>query len=121
MTTTLAAPKEGSLVVVTRPRESLGFQLAGVRCEEVPAGEEAARLRALLADPAVAFVALEDAVGAAAPAPVLRIAAKRGYPVVVPFSIPRALGAGSSGPDYVAALIRRFIGYHVKLGGGGAA
>jgi V/A-type H+-transporting ATPase subunit F len=115
-----SAAVAGALVVVVRPGDALGPRLAGVRVEEVAAGEEGPRLRELLADPAIALVALEAAVGAAAPAEPLRRAARRGRPVVVPFALPRALGDAAGGRDYVAALIRRFIGYHVKLGSGGA-
>jgi V/A-type H+-transporting ATPase subunit F len=115
-----ARTAHGALVVVTRPADALGFRLAGARVEEVAAGEEGARLRELLADPAIALVALEAEVAGAAPAEPLQRAARRGRPVVVPFTLPRALGGGAGGADYVAALIRRFVGYHVKLGSGGA-
>jgi V/A-type H+-transporting ATPase subunit F len=109
----------GALVVVARPDDALGLRLAGVRVEAVAPGEEGPRLRALLSEPGVALVALEGAVAAAAPAEPVQRAARRGRPVVIPFELPRSLGAAAGGTDYVAALIRRFIGYHVKLGSGG--
>ncbi len=49
-----------------------------------------------------------------------RWARERGLPVILPFALPRTVGEEGRGRAYVAALIRRAIGYGVKLGGGGA-
>jgi V/A-type H+-transporting ATPase subunit F len=106
-----------TLRVVTRPGEATGFGLAGVAVEEVGPGEEVPRLRALLADPAIAVLAVETGVLAEVPEPLLRRAAERGLPVVLPFTLPRRLSEAAAGRAYVAALIRRAIGYHVKLEG----
>ena len=105
-----------SLRVVTRPGDGLGFRLAGVPVEEVPAGEEAARFRRLSADPGAGVLAIETTVLDAVPESLLRSAAARPLPVVVPFTLPRASAAGG-GREFVAALIRRAIGYHVRLEG----
>ncbi len=110
-----AAPADSTLRMVTRPGDALGLRLAGARVEEVTAGEEAARVRALLSDPSVAVLAVETSVLSAVPEPMLRRAAERGLPVVLPFTLPTRLGEAAGGREYVAALIRRAIGYHVKL------
>lgn len=102
-------------VVVTRPGEGLGFRLAGVVVEEVPPGEELARIRVLLADPTLAVLAVDQDVLAAAPEATRRRPAERG-PVVLPFAVPRRWAEPGRGEEYVAALIRRAIGYHVKVG-----
>jgi V/A-type H+-transporting ATPase subunit F len=102
------------LRVVTRPGEGAGFRLAGVPVDEVGPGEEAARFRALAADPTLAVIAIETRVIEGVPDALLRQASARALPVVLPFTLPRASGAGA-GQAYVAALIRRAIGYHVKL------
>jgi V/A-type H+-transporting ATPase subunit F len=106
----------GGLRVVTRPGRGLGFRLAGVAVDEVAAGGETERLAALLADPAIAALAVDSEVLDAAPGELVEQAARRGRPVVLPFALPRA-GGPPPGEAYVAALIRRAIGYHVKLGG----
>ncbi|HET6921771.1 MAG TPA: V-type ATP synthase subunit F [Anaeromyxobacteraceae bacterium] len=102
--------------VVTRPGDGLGFRLAGADVEEVAAGEEAARFRSLLAEPQLGVLAVEDQVLAAVPEPLVRRAAARGLPVLLPFALPRRFAEPGRGEAYLAALIRRAIGYHIKLG-----
>jgi len=51
----------------------------------------------------------------AVPEAILRRAAARGLPVLLPFALPRRFGEAGRGQAYVAALIRRAIGYHIKL------
>ena len=103
-----------ALRVVTRPGDGAGFRLAGVPVDEVAAGEEPARFRALAQDPSLAVVAIETGVFSAVPDALVRQAASRPLPVILPFTLPRPSEAGA-GRAYVAALIRRAIGYHVKL------
>jgi V/A-type H+-transporting ATPase subunit F len=107
-----------SLAVAVRPRDGLGFRLAGVAVEEVPPGGEAAAFRRLLSDPRAGVLAVEEELLAAAPARLLRRARERGLPVILPFALPRRIGEEGRGRAWVAALIRRAIGYAVKLGGG---
>lgn len=103
-----------SLRVVTRPGDGMGFRLAGVPVEEVPVGEEALRLREILSDPGVGVVAVETGVLDAVPEHPTRRDRARPAPVVIPFTLPRPSAPGG-GQAYVAALIRRAIGYHVRL------
>lgn len=109
------------LAVVVRPGDGLGFRLAGADVEEVAAGGEAATLRRLVADPRLGVVAVEEELLAAVPERVLRRARDAGVPVILPFAMPRRWGEEGRGQAYVAALVRRAIGYAVKLGatGGG--
>ncbi len=107
--------------VVVRPGDGLGFRLAGVSVEEVAPGEESRRLRPLLSDPAVSVLAVEDEVLHELPDIELRRASERGLPVILPFALPRKWAEAPPGEAYVAALIRRAIGYHIKLTPGGRA
>jgi len=100
-----------SLIVVTRPGDGVGFRLAGARVEEVAPGEEEARLEPLFRDAGV--LAVEEAVPV--PDALRDRAARAGIPVLFPFTLPRHLGAGSTAESYVGMLIRRAIGYHVRL------
>jgi V/A-type H+-transporting ATPase subunit F len=102
--------------VVTRPGDGLGFRLAGADVEEVAPGEEAARFRSFLAEPQLGVLAVEGEVLAAVPEPLVRRAAARGLPVLLPFALPRRFAEPGRGQAYVAGLIRRAIGYHIKLG-----
>jgi V/A-type H+/Na+-transporting ATPase subunit F len=107
------------LVVVVRPGDALGFRLAGATVEEVGQGEEAAALRRLSSATDAGVLAIEEEVLAAAGARPLRRARERGLPVVLPFALPRRWGEEGRGRAYVAALIRRAVGYGVKLGAAG--
>ncbi len=109
-----------SLAVAVRPGDGLGFRLAGTTVEEVPPGGEAAAFRRLVSDPHAGVLAVGGERLAAVPARVLWRARERGLPVILPFALPRRLGEEGRGRAYVAALIRRAIGYGVKLGGGGS-
>lgn len=109
------------LVVAVRPADALGFRLAGVTVEAVAPGEELAAFRRLLADPQLGVVAVEEELQRAIPGRLLARARQRGVPVVLPFALPRRLGEEGHGRAYVAAIIRRAVGYGVKLGGGGGA
>jgi V/A-type H+-transporting ATPase subunit F len=106
----------GPLVVVTRPGEGLGFRLTGVPVWEIPVGEEAARLGGLAEDTAErpALVIIEDDVQRALPEALVARIERRGLPVLFPFALPRRTDARNA-EDYVGTLVRRAIGFHVRL------
>lgn len=107
------------LALAVRPRDGLGFRLAGVAVEEIGPGEELAAFRRLLSDPHVGVLAVEEELLRAAPERLIRRVRERGLPVILPFTLPRRWGDEGRGREYVAALIRRAVGYAVKLGGEG--
>ncbi len=105
--------------VAVRPADALGFRLAGATVEAVAEGDEAAAFKKLLADPALGVVAVEEELLAAVPPRLVKRARERGVPVVLAFALPRRRADVGRGREYVAALIRRAVGYAVKLGGAG--
>jgi V/A-type H+-transporting ATPase subunit F len=107
------------LAVCVRPGDALGFRLAGATVEEVAPGGELGAFRRVLSDPHTGVVAVEEELLRAVPERLLRRARETGLPVVLPFALPRRWGDAGRGRAYVAALIRRAVGYGVKLGGGG--
>lgn len=107
------------LAVLLRPGQGLGFRLAGATVEEIAPGGEVAALRRLLAEPRLGVLAVEDAVLRATPPRVLARARRAAVPVLLPFVLPARLGEAGRGGEYVAALVRRAVGYAVKLGGRG--
>ena len=107
------------LAVAVRPGDALGFRLAGATVEEVAPGAEAAAFRRLLAEPHTGVLAVEEELLRAVPERILRRAREAGLPVILPFALPRRWGEEGRGRAYVAALIRRAVGYAVKLGGTG--
>jgi V/A-type H+-transporting ATPase subunit F len=110
---------ERGLAVLVRPGDALGFRLAGAAVDEVAPGGEAAALRRLLADPHVGVVVAEEEVLRAVPARLLHRVREAGLPVILPFALPRRWGERGRGEAYVAALVRRAVGYAVKLGSAG--
>jgi len=113
------APRALRLALAVRPGDATGFRLAGAAVREVATGEEAAAFRELLSDPEVGVLAVEEALLAEAPPRLLGRARARGLPVVLPFALPRGGGASGRGEAWAAALIRRAVGYDVRLGTGG--
>lgn len=107
------------LAVLARPGDALGFRLAGAAVEEVPPGAEAAALRRAAGDARLGVVAVEEEVLRAAPPRLLARLRRSGLPVLLPFALPRRWSDAGRGRDYVAALVRRAVGYAVKLGGTG--
>jgi len=101
--------------VVTRPGDGLGFRLAGVPVEELAEGEEAQRFKALVADASLGVLAVEDALMRRLPEPLLDRIGREGIPVLLPFTLPRRWAEAARGEQYVATLMRRAIGYHVKI------
>lgn len=101
--------------VVARRGEGLGFRLAGAPVEEIAEGEEAERFRDLVADPSVGVLAVEEKLLERVPEPVLQRIGREGIPVLLPFTLPRRWEEAGRGEEYVATLIRRAIGYHVKI------
>ena len=108
-------------MVAVRPGDALGFRLAGATVEEVGPGRRRRRFRRLAAAADAGVLAVEEELLAAARPRPLRRARERGLPVVLPFALPRRWGEEGRGRAYVAALIRRAVGYGVKLGAGGEA
>ncbi len=101
--------------VLTRPGEGLGFRLAGVPVEEIAEGEIAERFKTILADPGLGVVAVEEDLFTRVPEALRERAGRAGIPILLPFALPRRWEEAGQGERYVAALIRRAIGYHVKI------
>jgi V/A-type H+-transporting ATPase subunit F len=107
--------------VAVRPGDDLGFRLAGAEVRTIAEGEEAGAFRALLADPHLGALCADEALLAAAPPHLLARARARGLPILLPFSPPRRWGEAGRGQAWVAALLRRAVGYGVRLAGGPGA
>lgn len=101
--------------VVTRRGEGLGFRLAGAPVEEIEEGEEAERFKALVADASLGVLAVEEQLLERVPEPLLQRIGREGVPVLLPFALPKRWEEVGRGEEYVATLIRRAIGYHVKI------
>lgn len=101
--------------VAARQGEGLGFRLAGVPVEEIADGQEAERVKALVSEPDLGVLAIEAGLLERVPPALVEKVDRDGLPVLLPFTVPRNWQDVGSGQEYVATLIRRAIGYHVKL------
>lgn len=105
-----------SVRVVCRPAVAPGFALTGLVVDQAEAGPEAATMLAiLLARKDVGVVLVEEALFQALPEEARRRADRSAAPVVVPFPSP-AWEAAPAAEQYVVELLRRAIGYRVRLG-----
>ena len=103
-----------SVVVVTPEDARHGFALTGVQ-QLVPAPAQVrARVRALLSDPGVGVVVLDERLATGELQTQLRELERRWPGLVVVLPAPEA--AARLEEDYVLRLIRRAIGYQVRLG-----
>ncbi len=102
------------VLVMTPPDARNGFALTGVRQSTILPQQLLAELRVVLADPAVGLVVVDERLAGGGTQAQLRELEQRSPGVVVLLPAPEA------GPpleeDYVLRLIRRAIGYQVRLG-----
>ncbi len=102
--------------VLCRPDIAPGFALAGLSVDAVdPTGDVAGLLATLLARTDLGVLLLEDRLYRALPEEARRRADRSAAPVVVPFPSP-AWEAVPPAEQYVVELLRRAIGYRVRLG-----
>lgn len=106
---------EQRLVVIASPGLSAGFALAGVPVYEAANGDAAARQIARVVDevnPGV--VMIDEPLYRELPEEVRRDLQRAGLPVVIPVPGPDWT-TESSAHDYIVEILRRAIGYRVKL------
>ncbi|MDH3625219.1 MAG: V-type ATP synthase subunit F [Myxococcales bacterium] len=106
---------EGHLAVITTPQSSVGFALAGVSVFPEVDGERAAhRIDLLISEAKATVVMIEEALYRELPEEVKRMMRRRATPVVIPIPGP-SWGAESTAHDYIVEILRRAIGYRVRL------
>lgn len=102
--------------VLSRPEIGAGFALAGLRPIEAVTLEEAAeRLRELRAAPDVGVVLIEAAFYDRLPEDLRRQLGREPLPLVVPFPEPAWVATPEPAETYIVELLRRVIGYRVRL------
>jgi len=100
------------IVTITPPDARRGFSCCGVEQHAVPAGEAAETVDGVLADPDSGVMVLDERLLAAVGEERVRELERRwpGVMVVLP-----APGGAAPEEDYAVRLIRRAIGYHVRV------
>lgn len=101
------------ILVLTPTGVGSGFALAGIRQREVADGDEWAELQAACADPAVGVVAVDARLLAAIDPRRVQELTNRWGGVLV--TVPAPAGSAHGTSDDLQRLIRRALGYHVRL------
>jgi vacuolar-type H+-ATPase subunit F/Vma7 len=103
--------------VICRPAIAAGFRLAGLRPEIASDPTDGARrLAAMLDEDDAGVILAEEDFHAALPETERRALARRPLPIVVPFPLPRWAPAAAAPETFIAELLRRAVGYRVRLG-----
>ena len=93
-----------------------GFALAGLRTTTADTPDESrAQVRALTSDASLAVLLIEEAVLGELPASEQTVLAGREQPIVVPFTSPSWVPTPSSETALILEILRRAIGYRVRL------
>lgn len=102
--------------VLTSTAASAGFRLAGLTVDEVADPSTAsARLAAAAADSDVGIILIEQTLLDAVLPAVRRAVDRRPLPIIVPIPAPNWSHAAADGESYIVELLRRAIGYRVRL------
>jgi len=102
--------------VIASPGIATGFRLAGLRVDEVADARDAGdRLVSAGAQPDVGILLVEQALLDLVPEITRREAERRALPILVPIPAPAWGGAKGDAESYILELLRRSIGYRVRL------
>ncbi len=103
-------------LVITDGDTAPGFRLAGLDCIEVDDDTDMAALLSSIVDEGrYGLVCIEERFLNRVPENVMRRIQKKGFPVIVPVDIPGVWGEREPGESPIARLIRRAIGYQIKI------
>jgi len=102
--------------VLASPALAPGFRLAGLAVDEVVNPKDAGeRLVLAAAQPGTGILLVEQALLDAVPEQTRHEIERRAVPILVPVPAPAWLGGTSGAEDYILELLRRAIGYRVRL------
>ena len=102
--------------VVTGPETAAGFRLAGIEVDVVLSPEEASkRLHRRLADESCGLLIVDEKIMEQMEEPLRRRLERAGLPIVVPVPVDMTWGEEERSMDYLLRLIRRSIGFHMRI------
>jgi vacuolar-type H+-ATPase subunit F/Vma7 len=102
--------------VITRPGFATGFRLVGLPVDEATNAQMAGDgIAAAAAHGDVGILLVDQALLDELPAAQRRDAERRPVPVLVPIPAPAWTEAGGGAEDFLIELLRRTIGYRVRL------
>lgn len=104
------------LLIITAEGGSLGFRLGGFESREVAKGTDPTGvLEEVERESRYALVCIDKHILERVDKGVLTRLKKKGLPVVMPLDIPLVWEAEGAGESPVARMIRRAIGYRIKI------
>lgn len=104
------------LLIITYPEMALGFGMAGADVMEIERGKESLELiERVIDEDRYSLIALEEALLDRIPEGLERRLRKRGRPALIPIRSPERWGKGGPKEPYIAKMLRKTIGYHIKI------
>lgn len=103
------------LVIVGR-ESAVGFRLGGFECKEVGEQDDmTAVIEAVVAEHKYGFICMEERYFKRVSEGVLRRINRKAVPVIMPIEIPLSWEVGAPEEPHIARLIRRAVGYRIKI------
>lgn len=104
------------ILIITYPDISLGFRLSGIEIKEAKEGEDITPiLNDIIKTGEYGLLVVEEKFLAKVDEGILKRIRKTGIPVIVPIDTPKSWQAEAEMESYITKLIRRAIGYQVKI------
>ena len=104
------------ILIITYPETASGFSLTGVDVMGLEKEEDLSEIIYwLLQEKTYALVAVEDAFLSSLDNGIRRRLDREGKPVIVSISTPKRWAVRGEAETYLARLIRRAIGYQIKI------
>ena len=104
------------LLVITYPDMALGFRMAGADVIEIERGRESPGvLERVIEEGRYGLIAVEEELLDRIPEELERRIRKKGRPVLIPIRSPQGWSKEKAKEPYVAKILRRTIGYHIKI------
>jgi vacuolar-type H+-ATPase subunit F/Vma7 len=101
------------IIFITPEDAELGFSLAGIRQIIVPEGGHEEALLSALEEPDTGIIAIEERVYQRYDRERLKHAESGWGGLITVFPAPEAVGIGAE--EYLAELVKRAVGYHMRL------
>ncbi len=106
----------GRIVALLDAETGLGFKLAGIESRLVESEDEMKQsIESLMQEPEVDVVVLDEPLFHRLPEPMKKRLEDSISPIVVPIATIKLLTGKVTAEEYVARVIRRAIGYQIKI------
>lgn len=104
------------ILIMTYPEAAIGYRLSGADVLEFRE-DEAIRssLEEILKNKVYGLLAVEEGMLKHVPEDLMKKIAREGMPVVVPINTPKGWYGAETAESYIARIIRKAIGYEVKI------